>query len=166
MEDQPANVWPLTTRDYEARDGSVIIEIDREFQRENGRGTPERPYLEPPDYNDIEGVYHHAGGAFWVVEEAGDGVVAFGGVLRIDDATVRLRRFRVRLSWRRRGLATLLLRRAERFCPEHGYSSITLGVEEDNDAALTFYRKHGYVEVGESSRHHGVREIEFAKELG
>ena len=154
----------LSIREYEARDGGVVVDIDREFQRENGRGTQERPFLEPPDYNDISGVYHRAGGAFWVVEAAGAGIVAFGGVLRVDRYAGRLRRFRVRAAWRRQGIATLLLQMSERFCREQGITTVRLGTADDNQAALGFYRCYGYVEVGE----HIVgefREIELAKKL-
>ncbi|MEX0785528.1 MAG: GNAT family N-acetyltransferase, partial [Dehalococcoidia bacterium] len=122
------------------------------------------PFYHDDDFDNIEGVYLIAGGAFWVLEHANE-VVAFGGVLRIDDTTARLRRFRVRADWRRRGLATLLLTKAERFCRERGYTTITLGTTDVQQAAQALYRKHGYVEVGEQWLRDDLREIEFAKEL-
>jgi ribosomal protein S18 acetylase RimI-like enzyme len=142
-----------------------LHEIDREFQRDFGFGTDERPYFHNGDYDDIENVYLNAGGAFWVLESPGGAVVAFGGVLRVDPHTARLRRFRVSESWRRRGLATRLLLEAERFCVERGYRRVTLGTEESNAPAQALYRKHGYLEVGERWLRDDVREIEFAKDL-
>jgi ribosomal protein S18 acetylase RimI-like enzyme len=142
-----------------------LHEIDLEFQRQVGFGTEGRPYFQNADYDDIENVYLNAGGAFWVIESPAREVAAFGGGLRVDEHTARLRRFRVRETWRRRGLGTRLLLEAERFCAERGYRRITLGTEESNAPAQALYRGHGYVEVGERWLRDDLREIEFAKEL-
>lgn len=149
-----------TLRSYRPSDAPVLHEIDRAFQREAGLAE----FHHNEDYDDIEGVYLNAGGAFWVLEHVGE-VVGFGGVLRVDDTTARLRRFRVIEPWRRRGLATLLLLEAERFCRERGYTTVTLGTTDVQQAAQALYRKHGYVEVGEHWLRDDLREIEFAKEL-
>lgn len=149
-----------TLRSYLPNDTPALHEIEREFQHEVGFDPPDRM-----DYNDIEGVYLNDGGAFWVIEAPDGSVVAFGGVLRVDDGTARLRRFRVRRSWRRRGLATRLLQEAERFCREHGYRTIVLGTSDRQPAAQALYRKHGYVQTGEYPLGPDLREIEFAKEL-
>lgn len=153
-----------TLRAFRSDDVPALHEIDFAFQREVGFGPPGAPQHRHDDYEDIEGVYLNAGGAFWVLEHANE-VVGYGGVLRIDDTTARLRRFRVREDWRRRGLATLLLTQAERFCRERGYASVTLGTTDVQQAAQALYRKHGYVEVGEHWLRDSLREIEFAKEL-
>lgn len=145
-------------------DREALHGIDFAFQREVGFDTPERPLRHHDDLDDVEGVYLNTGGAFWVIERAGE-VVAYGAVLRIDDATARLRRFRVRSDWRRHGLATTLLEEAERFCREHGYRRVTLGTTDLQEPAQALYRKHGYVEVGERWLQHWLREIEFEKEL-
>lgn len=149
-----------TLRSYRPEDIPAFHEIEREFQHEVGFDPPDRI-----DYNDIEGVYLNDGGAFWVIEAPDGSVVAFGGVLRVDDRTARLRRFRVAKAWRRRGLATRLLLEAERFCREHGHRTIVLGTSDRQPAAHALYRKHGYVETGEHQLGPDLREIEFAKEL-
>ena len=151
-------------RGYRPEDTAVLHEIDLAFQREAGFGTPEQPFYHHDDYDDIEGVYLNDGGAFWVLDHEGE-VVGFGGVLRVDDTTARLRRFRVRDSWRRRGLATTLLLEAERFCREHGYRRVTLGTTDVQQPAQALYRKHGYVEVGERWFRPDLRDIEFEKVL-
>ena len=155
-ESRQPNVRPFRPNDLDA-----VKEIELDFQRESG--------LQPPpgysqDLDDIDGVYVSSGGGFWVVECDGE-VAGYGAVLRIDDGTARLRRFRVRPQWRRRGLATLLLKTAEDFCRQHGYRRITLGTTEQQQAAQALYRKRGYVSTGERALTPELREIEFAKEL-
>ncbi len=156
----------LTLRPYRPEDVPALHEIDIQFQREVDFSLPGRPQLyHHEDLDDIEGVYLNDGGAFWVIEHAGGEVVAYGAVLRVDERSARLRRFRVRQAWRRRGLATMLLIEAERFCMERGYRRIELGTTDLQQPAQALYRKHGYVEVGEHWLRNDLREIEFAKEL-
>jgi putative acetyltransferase len=157
----------LTLRPYQPDDRDVLDEIDTEFQHEVGFGTgdPDLPMFPHPDMDDIEGVYTNACGAFWVLEGPDGEIAGYGAVLRVDDATARLRRFRVRASWRRRGLATRLLMEAERFCREQGYRHITLGTSDRQHAAQELYRKHGYVAVSEHAVQDDLREIEFEKVL-
>jgi ribosomal protein S18 acetylase RimI-like enzyme len=50
-------------------------------------------------------------------------------------------------SYRRKGLATQLLKRVEQFCNNNGYDEVYLHVEKDNDAAKNLYLKNGYSEV-------------------
>ena len=156
----------LTLRDYRPEDVPALHEIDEEFQREVDFTLPERPRpYHHEDLDDIDGVYLNAGGAFWVIEAPGGEIAGYGGVLRVDERTARLRRFRVRERWRRQGLATRLLHEAERFCAERGYRHITLGTTDLQEPAQALYRKHGYVETGEQWLRPDLREIEFAKEL-
>ena len=160
----PALLEGFVMRGFRPEDREAMHEIDFEFQREVGFGTPERPLRHHDDIDDIQGVYLNDGGDFWVIERAGK-VVAYGAVLRIDDSTARLRRFRVRSDWRRHGLATALLEEAERFCREQGYQRITLGTTDLQEPAQALYRKHGYVEVGERWFADWLRDIEFEKVL-
>ena len=157
----------LTLRPYRQGDRDALDEIDTEFQHEVGFGTgdPDLPMFPHPDMDDIDGIYTNAGGAFWVLEAPDGEIAGYGAVLRVDASTARLRRFRVRASWRRRGLATRLLMEAERFCREQGYNRVTLGTSDRQHAAQALYRKHGYVEVGDHAIRDDLREIEFEKAL-
>jgi GNAT superfamily N-acetyltransferase len=159
----PAN---LTLRSWRPEDVPALHEIDYEFQRELPFEIPgrSRPYRHE-DLDDIEGTYVRSGGAFWVIEAPDGEIAAYGAVMRVDDETARLRRFRVREGWRRQGLATRLLEEAERFCAGHGYRRITLGTTDQQQPAQALYLKHGYVEAGEEWLTPDLREIEFAKEL-
>lgn len=155
----------VTLRTYRAEDADAIRKIDADYQREIGIEAPARAIA---DLDDIDGVYANDGGAFWVVVPPDGEVVGYGGVLRIDDTTGRLRRFRVRQEWRRRGLATLLLTEAERFCAQRGYRRIVLDTTSLQQAAQELYRRHGYEFQGQSplsERYPDVQMIEFAKEL-
>jgi GNAT superfamily N-acetyltransferase len=156
----------LTLRPFQPGDRDALFEIDAEFQHEVdfGTGDPDRP-LYPPDLDDIDGIYTSSGGAFLVLEAPDGEVAGYGAVLRVDGATARLRRFRVRASWRRRGLATRLLKEAERFCKEHGYRRVTLGTSDRQHAAQALYRKNGYVEIGRHPIRDNLAEIEFEKVL-
>jgi GNAT superfamily N-acetyltransferase len=156
----------LTLRPWRPEDVPDFHEIDYEFQVEVPFEIPgrSRPYRHE-DLDDIDATYVRSGGAFWVIEAKDGEIVAYGAVMRVDDDTARLRRFRVRAGWRRQGLATRLLEEAERFCREHGYRRVTLGTTEKQQPAQALYRKHGYVEIGEQWLSPDVREIEFAKEL-
>ncbi len=156
----------FTLRAFQPTDVPALHEIDVEFQTEVVFTMPGRtqPYRHE-DLDDIDGVYLSTGGAFWVVETAEREIAGYGGVMRVDHETARLRRFRVREPWRRQGLATRLLQEAERFCAEHGYQRITLGTTDLQQPAQALYRKHGYVEVGEQWLTPDLREIEFEKVL-
>jgi GNAT superfamily N-acetyltransferase len=160
----PALLEGFTLRAARLEDRDTLHAIDIEFQREVGFDTPDRPLRHLEDFDDLDGVYLSAGGAFWVIERDSE-VVAYGGVLRIDETTARLRRFRVRSDWRRHGLATALLEEAERFCRERAYRRVTLDTTDLQAPAQALYRKHGYVEIEERPIADWLRVIEFEKVL-
>ncbi len=66
-----------------------------------------------------------------------------------DRGAIELVRLYVDRAWHGRGLAAALLTRAEFSAGERGAGTMWLGVWENNHRAAAFYRKHGYVEVGE-----------------
>lgn len=57
-------------------------------------------------------------------------------------------------SVRRHGIATALLRAAVASLLAGGIASLFLEVARDNEAALAFYRSHGFGEVGRRSRYY------------
>ena len=162
-----ATTKELTVRPYREGDLPDLVEIDAEFQHESGfgLGDPDRPLFPHLDMDDIDAVYTNSGGAFWIIEAPDSEIAGFGGVLRVDDETTRLRRFRIASAWRRQGLATRLLEQAEAFCRERGYRRVTLGTNEKNTPAQTLYKRHGYIRIGEHTYPNGEREIEFEKVL-
>lgn len=49
---------------------------------------------------------------------------------------------------RRRGVARQLLEETLRYCKQNGADTILLDVRESNQAAISLYKKHGYIEDG------------------
>lgn len=62
---------------------------------------------------------------------------------------IYLDRFYLTKQYQRRGLGRLMMERVYQVARERGYTSVWLSVWENNIPALSFYRKHGFVRVGE-----------------
>ncbi|MEJ1158123.1 GNAT family N-acetyltransferase [Prosthecomicrobium sp. N25] len=67
------------------------------------------------------------------------------GFLMIDPATGYLDQIAVGSRWWGKGIAEALLEEARRLCPDR----IELDVNQDNPRAVAFYRRNGFVEIGE-----------------
>ena len=63
-----------------------------------------------------------------------------------DSARPHIRALAVAAANRRRGIGLRLLRRAEEWAQEHGFSGIATNVAEGNAAALAFFHRAGYHE--------------------
>ena len=60
-------------------------------------------------------------------------------------------------TWRRRGIASHLVRAAERLAAERGHTAISVGHATDNAAARAVYERLGYRDAGvEPERHRGT----------
>ena len=120
----------------------------------------------------LEDYYAERQGSFWV---ACDGARLAGmfGLERVGTAAAELRRMYVDAVYRKRGLARMMLERAERICREAGTPVVTLSTSELQQAALTFYRSAGYrlvrEEIGaaQSNKTVGgaIRRYHFEKKL-
>ena len=66
-----------------------------------------------------------------------------------DRSAIELVRLYVDGAWQGRGVALELMTRAETSARDRGAGAMWLGVWENNHRAKSFYRKHGYAEVGE-----------------
>jgi ribosomal protein S18 acetylase RimI-like enzyme len=53
----------------------------------------------------------------------------------------------VSLDYRQRGMGTKLLQQAEEWLRRHGVKTVLLETSTDNQAAISFYLKHGYTVV-------------------
>jgi putative acetyltransferase len=140
----------LVIRTYEPRDYGAVWSLHREGVMAT---TPE--YLDvyakyEDDLRDIENEYLGAGSNFWVAEAVGR-LVGMAAIQRIDAETGRLRRMRVTVAWRRRGVARLLLETAERMCREQGYRRIVLDTTEQQTAAHRLYEAARFTRTGERS---------------
>jgi putative acetyltransferase len=134
-------------RRYLPPDQAAVISLFREFMWEL---TPPRLGAEFQEYVEraireelgrIEEYYFGRDGqGFWVVDD----VVGMVGIERQTQHAAELRRMAVRSSHRRRGIGRELLRTAEAFCRECGYSKVVLSTSELQVAAMRLYESSGY----------------------
>jgi ribosomal protein S18 acetylase RimI-like enzyme len=82
-------------------------------------------------------------GAFFVAHE-GEALAGMFGVEGLGTQAAELRRMYVAASFRKRGLARLMLDHAEHVCRKAGTHVLTLSTSELQQAALAFYRNAGY----------------------
>jgi GNAT superfamily N-acetyltransferase len=141
----------VAVRAYEARDHDAVWALHREGVAD---GRAEYPEIDHSGYEqdlgNIEGEYLSPGSNFWVVE-IGLQLVGMAALQRIDDSTGRLRRMRVTSAWRRKGVATDLLKTAEEFCRQQGYGRLILDTTAQQAAAQRLYEGAGFVRTGERS---------------
>jgi ribosomal protein S18 acetylase RimI-like enzyme len=66
------------------------------------------------------------------------------GVQKMDDNAAEIRRLRVRGSYRRHGIGTLLMETALAFCRHHGYLKLVLDVRIERGPAIALFEKFGF----------------------
>lgn len=81
--------------------------------------------------------------AFWVATYD-NAVIGMIGVQKIADNTAEVRRLRVRVDFRRRGVGSLLMRQALMFCQKHGYLKVVLDVRIERGPAIAMFEKFGF----------------------
>jgi ribosomal protein S18 acetylase RimI-like enzyme len=94
------------------------------------------------DIDDISHAYLNSDGShFWVAENERGEVVGMIGVQEHDEGVGEIRRLRVRVDSRRRGIGTSLVERALQFCVERGYLKVTLDTFMDREPAIKLFEK-------------------------
>jgi GNAT superfamily N-acetyltransferase len=96
-------------------------------------------YLEPEDYNPPRGRFFLA--------MSGDGVLACGGLVWIDDSVAEIKRMWVDPAARGRGLATRLLGFLEQTAASSGRRRVILDTNPVLLEAIAMYRKAGYRDI-------------------
>ena len=81
-----------------------------------------------------------------LIDDEGGRVVGFAVYWRVADE-LQLLNLAVESGMRRRGLGGLLLAQLGEVARENGQVRITLEVRQSNVAALSLYRRHGFVET-------------------
>jgi ribosomal protein S18 acetylase RimI-like enzyme len=105
-----------------------------------------------------EGYFSDEGqSGFWVASHR-DIVIGMIGVQKIADNSAEVRRLRVRGTYRRHGIGTLLMEKALAFCKHHGYLKVVLDVRIERGPAIALFEKFGF-------SHTRVREIDGRKLL-
>ena len=77
----------------------------------------------------------------------GPGILGFVILRQTAEDEGELLQIAVDNSARRRGIADLLMGAALRYSDEHSLMSVFLEVRKSNDAAVSLYKKHGFVTV-------------------
>src|SRR5690606_34439238 len=87
------------------------------------------------DIDDVELAYMSSPGShFWVAVDEQDQVVGMIGVQQLDAGVGEIRRLRVSVDHRRRGIGTALLQRALEFCRDQGLLKVTLDTFMEREA--------------------------------
>ncbi|WP_327047161.1 GNAT family N-acetyltransferase [Microbispora sp. NBC_01189] len=104
------------------------------------------------DFPRITEVYLASGGDFLVGEAARAGIVAMGGLRRIDDHTAEMCRLRVHPDHQRRGYGARMTEALEECARRLGYSTLRGDTTVRQVAALALYRKSGWRELRREAR--------------
>ena len=94
------------------------------------------------DIDDIESAYMKTpGNHFWVAETAEPKVVGMIGVQRHEDDAGEIRRLRVSKDHRRRGIGSMLVETAIKFCADRGYLKVVFDTFMEREPALKLFEK-------------------------
>jgi ribosomal protein S18 acetylase RimI-like enzyme len=96
------------------------------------------------DIDDIEQAYMSKPGShFWVAQLLDDAraIVGMIGVQQHEDSVGEIRRLRVSVDQRRRGIGSALIETALKFCQEQGYLKIKLDTFVEREPAIKLFEK-------------------------
>jgi ribosomal protein S18 acetylase RimI-like enzyme len=94
------------------------------------------------DIEDIESAYmKYPGNHFWVSHTDDGQVIGMVGVQQHDEGVGEIRRLRVAVPFRRRGIGAALMETALKFCHEKSYLKVKLDTYMDETAAVQLFEK-------------------------
>ena len=93
------------------------------------------------DIDDIDQAYMHSDGSHFWVAETDAGVVGMIGVQQHEPGVGEIRRLRVHLDHRRKGIGSMLVEKAVKFCNECGYLKLTLDTFVEREGAIRLFEK-------------------------
>ncbi|GII84102.1 hypothetical protein Ssi03_20920 [Sphaerisporangium siamense] len=141
----------LVLRRYRWSDRDAVWELHRTCLAQVGITLGDGVYYED-DIPRITEIYLADRGEFLVGEVEGAGIVAMGGLRRVDDETAELCRLRVRPDFQRRGFGTRIIDALEASALRLGYGRLRGDTTLSQGAALELYRKYGWREVRREER--------------
>lgn len=115
------------------------------------------------DLRDIAGAYLQNRGEF-LVAVARDAVIGMGAIQRASDDIADVKRMRVDVAHRRRGVGGAIYDRLEVTARELDYRKLILDTTVQQIAAQALYQKKGFVETGRTTIG-GLECILFEKDL-
>jgi ribosomal protein S18 acetylase RimI-like enzyme len=96
------------------------------------------------DIDDVNLAYMSTHGShFWVAECEGK-IVGMIGLQQLDAGVGEIRRLRVHVDYRRRGIGSALLHRALEFCRDQGLLKVTLDTFIEREPALKLFEKFNF----------------------
>lgn len=116
------------------------------------------------DFEDIEGIYLNNRGEF-LVGTIDNKIVAMGGLRKMTEDIVELRRMRVDPDFQRKGYGQIILDALEKRAKELGYKVIQLNTSVKQIPAQKFYIKNGYTEVRREKEGWIIELIFYRKEI-
>lgn len=125
----------LTVRDGSPRDLEAVVRIENES------------FADPWSAGALAGELLTDGLRMPLVALFGDELVGYAMNWKVSDQ-LHILNIAVAGAYRRAGIATALLVEAATRGQERGLVEITLEVRRSNTAAIAFYERHGFVEVG------------------
>jgi ribosomal protein S18 acetylase RimI-like enzyme len=91
-----------------------------------------------------EGYFNDEGqSGFWVAAYKGL-IIGMIGVQRTRDNTAEMRRLRVRGTFRRQGVGSVLMQKAMAFCQKQGHLKVVLDVRVERGPAIAMFEKFGF----------------------
>lgn len=116
------------------------------------------------DFENIEGVYLSNRGGF-LVGTLDNKIIAMGGLRKMTEDIVELRRMRVDPIFQRKGYGQMILDALEKRAKELGYKVIQLNTSLKQIPAQKIYEKNGYVEIKREKEGWIVDNIIYQKEI-
>ena len=153
----------MTIRQYQSSDKAEVFDFHvRALKNEDAyiyTGKWEK------DFDDIEGIYLRNLGEF-LVGILDSKIIAMGGLRKMTDGIVELRRMRVDPDFQRKGFGQIVLDTLEKKAKELGYKVIQLNTSAKLVSARKFYEKNGYRETRREKEGWVVDNIIYQKVIG
>ena len=150
----------LTIRQYKATDKKAVFDLHVRALEDIGAHIYTGKWEK--DFDDIEGIYLNNRGEF-LVGAIGEKIVAEGGLRKMTDDIVEVRRMRIDPDFQRQGLGQMILDALEKRSKELGYKIIQLNTSAIQIPAQKFYEKNGYKEIGREKEGWVVDNIIYQK---
>lgn len=143
-------------RTASANDAPLLVQLNETVQALHVRENPLR--YKPVGQDEAARTAYFAGhiadadSTVFIAEAAGEPVgyvlcivnVKVEGPFTTATTSLEIDQLSVKQDWQRRGVASALMARAERFARERGITRLTLSVAAFNVSALAFYESLGY----------------------
>ena len=139
----------MQIRQYRASDHATVVALHVSALGATGALARRGPWDD--DLDAVEATYLRAGGDF-LVGEIADRVVAMGALRRKTASVVEIKRMRVQPELQRRGYGGAMLNALLERASDLGFTEVVLDTTTRQQPAISFYIKHGFIEMGRESR--------------